>query len=165
MARATSPSIPRSESKTPPKWPKCHPLAVKKPKMGQNTVNLEISRKCWKIIGKCLQPKGKQFRQSTHPNSWQGPSPRQYRDLSPKQPPNGPKCPSPRVNRPKMGQNPVNLELSPKCWKIIGKCPIPIGKQFRQSTHPNSWQGPPPRQSRDQSRKHPQNGPNAIPRL
>jgi len=47
------------------------------------------------------------------------------------------KFPPPGVIRPKMGQNPVNLETSSKCWKIIVKCSQPIGKQFRQSTHPN----------------------------
>jgi len=133
--------------------------------MGQNPVNLEISPKCREIIGKCSQPIGKQLRQSTHPNLWQGPYPRQSRDLSPKHPPKWPNCPPPGANRPKMGQNPVNLGIYPKCWKIIGKCSQPIGKQFNQSTDPTVRQGPSPRQSRDLNPNNPENGPNALPRV
>jgi len=72
--------------------------------------------------------------------------------------------PSPGCNlAKKMGQKPVNLEMSPKCCKNIGKSSQPIGKQLRQSTHPNLLQGPSPRRSRDLSPKHPRNGPTALP--
>jgi len=169
MARANSPPIPRSESKTPRKRPKCPPLGVNTPKIGQTSVNLEKYPKCWKIIGNCSEPIGKQLRQSPHPNLWQEPSPRQSRDVS-QNTLKLAQMPSPGGNRAqKWVKTPEKLEIFAKCvGKTSGNVHTQKGNQFIQSAHPNLLEknnSPPIPKSESQSKNGP-NGPKmALPRL
>jgi len=166
MARATSPPIPKSESKTPRKWPNCPPPGANRPKTGQNPVNMEMSPKCWKIIGKCSQPTVNQFAPSTHPNLWQGSASSQFRDLSLKHPVNGPYlCPPRGMHMPQMGQKSEISESTSICFKSIGLRSQPIGNWFKHLIHHDLNQWPTPRQSPDMPHKLPKNGLNALPRL
>jgi len=126
MARATSPSIPRSESETPRKWPKFPAPGVNRPKMGQNPVNLEMSPKFWEIIGECPIPIERQLRQSMPSNLCQTSTPRPSRDLILNQQKKWPKCPPRGINMPQMGQKSEIYEITPKCFKL--KCSQPKGK-------------------------------------